>query len=103
MIDTLHTWLLAASRDEQQQLADAATNGSVNALFQYALGHRNPSAEKAGLIETAAEPISRRSKGRLPRILRTDLSAACRECPYARRCLGVSASAGDFEPLKGGE
>ena len=100
MSATLHTWLKAASIDEQQALADAATNGSINMLFQYGLGNRRPSALKAGQIEAAAEPITRKSKGRLPRILRTDLTAACRECPYARKCLGQAAVASDFEPVK---
>jgi hypothetical protein len=100
MIDTLHTWLLAATSDEQQQLADASTSGSTNTLFQYALGNRTPSAEKAGMIEQAAEPITRKSKGRLPQLLRTDMVAACRECPYARKCLGAKAAGGDFEPLR---
>lgn len=99
MSATLHTWLKAADVDQQQALADAATNGSINMLFQYALGNRRPSALKAGQIEAAAENIRKRSKG-LPRIYRTDLTEACRECPYARKCLGQAAVASDFEPVK---
>ena len=100
MSATLHAWLKAADVDQQQALADATTKGSINTLFQYALGNRRPSAQKAGQIEAAAENIRKRSKGRLPRILRTDLAAACRECPYARKCLGQAAVASDFEPVK---
>ena len=99
MSDTLHAWLRAATTAEQKELADATTKGSVNYLEQLAGGHRGCSAAKAGLIEDAAAPITKRSKGRLPRILRTDLSPACRRCPYAAKCLGLAAAASDFERI----
>jgi hypothetical protein len=99
--EALRTWLRAATVEERQELADAAASGSINSLEQYAGGHRQCSAEKAIAIEQAAAPITKRSKGRLPRVLRTDLSAACRGCEFARRCLGQAADASDFEPLKG--
>lgn len=100
MNDTLHRWMRSATTAEQQALADAATRGSLNSLEQMAGGHRGCSASKAGLIETASAPITKLSKGRLPRILRTDLCGACRLCPHAAKALGMAAVASDFERIK---
>jgi hypothetical protein len=35
--------------------------------------------------------MARSSKGRLPRLYRTDLSDACANCDYARKALGARA------------
>jgi transcriptional regulator with XRE-family HTH domain len=103
MNDTLKRWLRAATSVEQIELAEAVGT-STNVLEQYACKHRMPSAERAIAIELAAAPITRRSKGRLPRLLRTDMATACASCEYARRCLGMAAVASEFDAVKeGGE
>jgi hypothetical protein len=98
MNDTLKRWLRAATAAEQTELAQAVGT-STNTLEQYACRHRKPSAERAMAIEQAAAPITRRSKGRLPRLLRTDMASACSQCEFARKCLGMAAVASDFDAV----
>lgn len=87
MTHPLRLWLSAATDTEKQALADASCSGSVNMLHQYAGGHRLPSAEKAILIERAANKLTARARGRLPGVMRTDLSAACAGCEFAKKCM----------------
>lgn len=94
----LRLWMQAATPEERQVLADAIGT-SIGQLYQYAGGHRNPSAERAGLIEAATETMHRASRGRLPRLYRTDLAEACRSCSYAQRC---SSRAAEFPLVVGG-
>jgi hypothetical protein len=96
---TLKRWMQAATSAEWKELA-AAVGTSTGMLDQYAGRHRTPSTERAIAIEQAAVPITKRSKGRLPRLLRTDLSAACAGCEFARKCLGMAAVASDFDSVK---
>jgi hypothetical protein len=102
MNDTLKRWLRAATAAEQIELADGVGT-SVNVLEQYACRHRKPSAARAIEIEQAAGPITKRSKGRLPRLLRTDMVEACANCEFARKCLGMAAVASEFDTVKEGE
>ncbi len=101
MNDTLRNWLKAATAAEQQELADAIPT-SVNTLRQYACRSRATSSERAIAIEQAAAPITKRSKGRLPRLVRTDMSSACARCDFARKCLGMAAVASEFDTVKEG-
>jgi hypothetical protein len=86
----LKAWMRLATPEEQSELAKAA---KTSRAYLYHLANDNArygrmaSPELAGRIEAAAREINARNP-RLPRLLRTDLSAACRECEYARRCLG---------------
>lgn len=86
----LKTWIALASADEQQLLADRVGTSRAT-LYQYASGHRQCSAERAGEIERVTAEMARSSKGRLPRLYRTDLATACEQCDYAQRCLGPRA------------
>lgn len=88
-IPALQHWMRLASAQEQQTLA-RAIGTSRGMLYHYSSGHRNPSAERGILIERETARMHRASKGRLPRLYRTDLVAACRACEYAERCLGSS-------------
>ena len=99
MNDTLKRWMQAATPAEWQELADAVGT-SPGTLDQYAGRHRAPSTERAIAIERAAAPITKRSKGRLPRLLRTDMSTACSGCEFARKCLGMAAVASEFDAVK---
>lgn len=94
-ITSMKAWMAAATTQEQELLAErvGTTRGM---LYQYAGGHRTASAERAGAIEKATAEMHKASKGRLPRIYRTDLSEACLQCEYAQRCLGAKAVVSEF-------
>lgn len=94
-ITALKAWMAAATPDEQEVLAEAI-GSSRGMLYQYAGGHREVSAARAGQIEAATRAMARASKGRLQPIYRTDLVQACRDCEYAQRCLGPRAVVSDF-------
>lgn len=85
----------AATADEQHLLATkvGTTRGQ---LYQLAGGHRQASADMAGRLESATAEMAKASKGRLPRVYRTDVCEACRGCSYAAKCLGTRAIVSDF-------
>ena len=83
-------WMTAATVDEQNDLAERVGTTRGN-LYQYAGGHRNASSERAGQIENVTAEMHKASKGRLPRLYRTDLAAACRACHFAQKCLGTKS------------
>lgn len=85
----------AATPDEQELLAEKA-NTTRGQLYQLAGGHRQCSAKAAGAIETATAKMHKASKGRLPRVYRTDVCEACRQCQYAAKCLGARAVVSEF-------
>ena len=89
-ITPMRAWLRAATPDERKLLAQKSGT-TVGMLNQYAGGHRECSAARAGEIEAASRAMHKASKGRLHVLLRTDLVPACRACPYAIKCLGQDA------------
>ena len=94
-ITALKAWMATATVAEQELLAEKVGT-SKGMLHQYAGGHREVSAARAGQIEAATRAMARASKGRLQPIYRTDLVQACRDCEYAQRCLGPRAVVSDF-------
>jgi transcriptional regulator with XRE-family HTH domain len=88
-MQALRNWLANASTLEQDALAEAAGT-SRRHLWQLAGGHRKPSAGLAARIERASAAIARNAKGRLPKLLRSQLSPVCAECEYAPRCPGFA-------------
>ena len=82
----------AAERDLLAQKV-GTTSGQ---LYQLSGGHRQASADMAGRIESATSEMCKHSKGRLPRVYRTDLCEACRSCQYAAKCLGTRAVVSEF-------
>jgi hypothetical protein len=91
----MQVWMSAATPDEQALLAQKAGTSRAH-LYQLAGGHRQASAVMAGKIEGAAAEMHKHSKGRLPKVYRTDLCEACRACQYAAKCLGQRAVVSDF-------
>ena len=87
--------MAAATVDEQNLLAER-TGTTRGMLYQWSGGHRRASASKAGEIERVTLEMHKASKGRLPKIVRTDLCEACRSCQYAAKCLGERAVVSDF-------
>lgn len=94
-ITPLRVWMRAATQDERELMAQRAAT-TVGGLRQIANGHRQASADMAGRIEAASAVMAKASKGRLPKIVRTDICAACRACQYAAKCLGERAVVSDF-------
>lgn len=85
----LKTWMAAATVAQQEEMAELA-NTTRGTLYQY-VSNRKASAEKAALIEAATTIMHKRTKGKLPVIYRTDLSTACSQCQFARKCIGMKA------------
>ena len=94
-ITPLKVWMNGATVQEQELLA-ARSGTSRGTLYQYASGHRKASAERAGEIERITAEMHKASKGRLPKVYRTDLAQACLHCEYAQRCLGEKAVVSEF-------
>jgi hypothetical protein len=92
----LKQWMRDATPEQQQALADIATSGSRNGLYQIAGQHRQTRPGKAALIERATREMNAATKGALPVVYRTDLSQECAQCEYAQKCLGAIALRADF-------
>lgn len=86
-VNMLKLWMRTASPAERDRLA-ARVKTSRGNLEQYAGGFRQPSALRGAVIERATAEMHRTSKGRLPKVYRTDLVKACRQCEFAEKCLG---------------
>lgn len=91
-ISPLRAWMLAATPDEHRILAERAGT-SKPYLHHLAAGEasnyrREPKASLAASIERETKAMNRASGGRLPIVYRTDLNSTCRECEFARKCLG---------------
>ena len=94
-ITSIKAWMRAATAAERDLLAEKIGT-SPGQLYQLAGGHRQASADMAGRIESATMEMAKASKGRLPRVYRTDVCEACRQCSYAAKCLGTRAIVSDF-------
>ena len=94
-ITPMRSWMSAATIDEQELLAKRAATTRGH-LYQLAGGHRQTSAALAGELERVTAEMHKASKGRLPRVYRTDLCTACQQCQYAAKCLGSRAVVSEF-------
>lgn len=100
-LTALKSWLRQATADEQETLAKRAGT-SRQYLHHLAAGEetnyrREPKPALAASIERETKVMAKASKGRLPIVYRTDLVRACRECSFARKCLGDEVIVrGDF-------
>lgn len=99
-MNTLKHFMRIATSTEQEELAGAAGTSRqylyklANSGAEYA---RTAKADLASKLEAASAMMHRTSKGRLPKLYRTDLNDACRACPFAQRCLGDLATRSHFE------
>lgn len=96
----LRQWMAAATPEEQQLLAQRV---GTKRMYLYHLAappdskyHREPDPKLAAAIERETALMHAASKGRLPRVYRTDLVEACAQCEFARQCLGTAAVRADF-------
>jgi DNA-binding transcriptional regulator YdaS (Cro superfamily) len=97
--NAMHQWMTQATVEEQQALADAVGT-SRGLLYQVSGGRRSFSSGKAGAIERETAAMHLATRGRLPKLYRTDLSVACAGCAYAQQCLGPVATRADFPVLE---
>ena len=95
----LKLWMREASPAEQEELAQAV-GSSRGHLYQVAGGFRRFGPAKAAAVERKAAEMHRDTKGRLPKVYRTDLALECAACEYAQKCLGAVASRGEFPMLE---
>ena len=100
-LTAMQAWMRAATPEEKLALAQRA--GTSKAYIHHlAAGtetkyRREPKAALAAAIEREAKAMHKESAGRLPLVWRTDLNSACRQCDFARRCLGDAVvTAGEF-------
>lgn len=102
-LNPVKVWMRLATADEQQRLADLAET-SRQYLYRIANSDkpyaRTVKAELAAGIEAASHILHKESKGRLPKLYRTDMNPTCRGCPYASRCLGERAVASHFDVVQ---
>jgi len=99
-MNVMKLFMRAATPAEQQLMADKI--GTTRSYLYHLSASedkayaREPKPKLAAAIERASAEMHKASKGRLPRIYRTDLVTACRECEFAQRCLGSAAVRSDF-------
>ncbi len=99
-MNLLKQWMRAATPEEQQLLAHRVGTTRTY-LYHLSAGEettykREPKPELAAAIERETAAMHRASKGRLPRVYRTDLVKACANCAFAQKCLGAAAVRADF-------
>jgi DNA-binding transcriptional regulator YdaS (Cro superfamily) len=94
-VNIFKTWMKSATPGEQKLLADELDT-SREYLYQLSGGFRKASPERGAAIEVASARMHEASAGRLPRIYRTDMVEACRNCEFARKCLGNAATRSEF-------
>ncbi len=88
MSTQLKQWIIAATAEEIQDLAEMAGTSRAY-LHQLATGHRQASACTAGAIADAANTI-RKKRSDLPLLARGDMCEACAGCPHYQSHKGAS-------------
>ena len=105
-ITPMKAWLRQATAAERETLAKTAGT-SVQYLHHLAAGEetnykREPKPALAAAIERETKVLAKASRGRLPVVHRTDLVSACRQCEFARKCLGSEVvDRGEFPIVEG--
>ena len=99
-ITPMKAWLNAATTAERELLANNAGTSaqylSHLAVNDDKLYRREPKPALAAAIERETKAMAKASKGRLPVVWRTDLVTACRDCSFAKKCLGEIAERSEF-------
>ena len=99
-ITPLKVWMRSATPAERKALVEAVGT-SDQYLHHLSAGedkryHREAKPALAAAIER--ETLAMRRPGLEP-VYRTDLNGTCRECSFARKCLGERATASEFPVL----
>jgi len=87
---------MQAATTEEQKLLAHRVGTSHSYLYHIAGGFREPRPELAAALERETAAMHKASKGRLPKVYRTDLVKACAQCSFAQKCLGAAAVRADF-------
>lgn len=104
-MNALKHWMRLATSEQQQQLAaEAGTSRQylyklANTRAKYA---RSAKASLAAALERVSHRLAAFTNRSLPKLYRTDLNETCRDCPYAKRCLGDIATRSHFEFVEEG-
>lgn len=102
-MNAMKQWMRAADAAQQEYLANRV--GTTRAYLYHLAGDesanyaREPKPKLAAAIERVSEEMH--AKHGLPRIYRTDLVTACRECAFARQCLGPIVDRVEFDVVEG--
>lgn len=96
--NSFKNWMRAATPEQQSALAEVIGT-SRPMLYHYAGEFREMSPERARAVEEATAAMHKETKGKLPKVYRTDLNGSCRECDFAQKCLGAAAVASQFSFL----
>ena len=94
-MSSMKAWMQAADPLQQFELAKRAET-SRQYLYHLSGGFRDASPALARRIERVTLSMNKETKGKLPKVYRTDLNKDCRECEFAAKCLGAAAVASDF-------
>jgi hypothetical protein len=102
-MNQLKVWMQAATAEQQNDLASRAGT-SRNYLYHLSADSdkkyaRDAEPGLAARIEQAALAMSKETRGKLPKVYRTDLNATCRGCDFASKCLGPIAVRSQFDFL----
>ena len=95
-------WMDAATPQQQEDLA-AHLETTRPVLYHYSSKFYQMGPDRAGKIERYTLALHKESGGKMPKVYRTDLNAACRDCEFAAKCLGEAAVVSSFDYLPGGE
>ena len=101
MSTMLSLWMRRATTAQQQELADAL--GTSRAYLYHLAASpdkryaREPAPALAARIEDETARMHDATDGALPRLYRSDMNSACRQCQFAARCLGSIVNRSDFD------
>jgi hypothetical protein len=84
MNKAMKRWMVAASSEQQAQLARLAGT-TVGTLYQLTSEHRHASSQLAIDLEKAAARV-KQGDVPLPPLSRMDLNKTCRGCDFAKAC-----------------
>lgn len=88
-MNAMKRWMNLAHTEEQIELAELAGT-SRGYLYHIASGDRVPSVDLAARIEVASRTLHKKSRKRLPKIMRNEICAICSECFYVNKCSTIS-------------
>lgn len=97
-MNALKAWMQIATPEQQEDLATRA--GTTRPYLYHLAGEfREATPVLAKYIEHASLEMHKETRGALPKVYRTDLNGACRQCDFAAKCLGGAIVAGEFPYL----
>lgn len=89
----IRDWMQRASTKEQQELARRAkTSRAYLYVLSNSQGNYTREARPALAARIEKGTLAMRDKNaKLPPVMRTDLNTDCRNCEFAKKCMGVKS------------